>query len=94
MRAVLLIAALAALAACGSREKHATFTCPNGPSIAVTYAEDQATLSFSSGRIEVLPVTDVEDIYAKPGVTWDATAFRGARFDDDGKSYRCDQMAG
>jgi len=94
MRTLVLLTALAALSACGMQEKRATYTCPNGPDLVVNYTEDQATLTFSSGRVEVLPVTEKEDIYAKPGIVWNAAAFRSGRLDDEGKSYLCDQMAG
>lgn len=74
--------------------KRETYTCPNGPNLAVVYSGDGATLSFSSGRVEVLPATEKEDVYARPGIAWNASDFRRARLDDEGKSYLCDQMAG
>lgn len=94
MRALLLIPALAALAACGMQSKRETYTCANGPNLAVTYADDQATIAFPDGRVEVLDATDKPDIYAKPGMVWNSAAFRTARLDDEGKSLLCDQMEG
>ncbi len=94
MRALLLIPAIAMLTACGERQTRETYTCPNGPSLAVTYSEAGAILTFANGRTELLPPTDKPDIYAKPGVVWDAAAFRTARLTDGQSSFLCDQMAG
>lgn len=94
MRTFLLIAAMAALAACGMQSKRETYTCANGPTLAVVYDNDAATIAFPDGRVEVLPATDKPDIYAKPGIVWNAAAFRNARLDDGGTSLLCDQMEG
>ncbi len=94
MRALFLIPALVTLAACGERETRETYTCPNGPALAVTYSEAGANITFASGRSELLPPTEKTDVYAKPGMVWDAAAFRSARLTDGPSSYRCDQMAG
>lgn len=95
MRPLVLLAALAALAACGGESSEATFTCPNGPDMYVAYAEDGVTLYFPDGRVEVLQRPDPErpNLYAKPGYRW-AVGFREARLDDGASSYACDQMAG
>jgi len=96
MKALCLIPALALLAACGSssQNKLATFTCPNGPSLVVTYSGDTAQITFPDGRKEVLAVTENENIFAKPGTVWQLVAFRTARLTDGQNSYHCDQMAG
>lgn len=94
MRTVLLLSALLAFAACGGQSKRATFTCPNGPTLAVVYTEDGATIAFPDGRVELLPPTDTPDVYAKPGLAWNAATFRTARLDDGDKSYNCDQLGG
>ncbi|MEM6610578.1 MAG: hypothetical protein AAF689_18620 [Pseudomonadota bacterium] len=87
--------ALAALSACGeSNDDLATYTCPNGPNIAVTYSEEGARLLLTGGRVEELPPTETENIYAKPGIVWNAAGFRTARLTDGDKSFQCDQMAG
>lgn len=51
-------------------------------------------LYLPDGRIEDLQPTDRENVFAKPGIVWDAVAFRSARLTDGDKSYLCDQMAG
>lgn len=94
MRGLFVIVALATLAACSERSTRETYTCPNGPSLAVTYSDAGANITFASGRTELLPPTDREDVYAKPGLVWNARAFRSARLDDGQSSYLCDQMAG
>ena len=95
MRTLLLIAAFAALAACGEQSKQATFTCPRGPDLTVNFAEEGATLYFPDGRAELLPRPDPErpNFYAKPGYTF-AVGMRNARLDEGSRSYLCDQMAG
>jgi hypothetical protein len=94
-RTIFTISALTLLAACGeSRERAATFTCPNGPDIAVLYSDEGARLLFAGGRVEELPPTETEGIYAKPGIVWNAAGFRTARLTDGPKSFQCDQMAG
>jgi hypothetical protein len=95
VRSLILIAALAALSACGGQSSQATFTCPNGPDLSVAYTKDGATLYFPDGRVELLPRPDPErpNLYAKPGFRW-AVGTREARLDDGSKSYACDQMAG
>ncbi len=95
MRTLLILPALTLLAACGeSRDPVKTYTCPNGPSIAVTYSDEGARLILPGGRIELLPPTETEDIYAKPGIVWNAAAFRTARLTDGQATFLCDQMAG
>ena len=95
MKHLLLITALAALAACSEKSARATYTCPNGPDLVVTYSEDTATIVFPTGRVETLPrVEEGRELYAKPGLVWDATQFRTARLTDDQSSLSCDQMAG
>lgn len=95
MRAVLAVLALAALAACASEPKAATFTCPNGPDLAVFYSDEGATIRFPDGRVELLPRPDPDrpKLYAKPGYRF-AVGSREARLDDGGVSYICDQMGG
>lgn len=95
MRALALVGLLAALSACGEQKKPATYTCPNGPSIAASYVDDTVTLYFPTGRSETLTQVDAdnENLFAKPGMAW-RTSFRDARLDDNGASYHCDQMAG
>jgi hypothetical protein len=94
VRSALLIPALLALAACAGQAKRATYTCPNGPTLAVVYTDDGATIAFPDGRVELLPPTGTPDVYAKPGLSWNAAAFRTARLDDGPRSYGCNQMAG
>ncbi len=94
MKSLYLIPALALLAACGDRETRETFTCPNGPDIAVTYSEAGALVTFGDGRSELLPPTETEGVYAKPGMVWSSEGFRTARLTDGPSSYACDQMAG
>lgn len=91
-----MICALAALAACAGQTKRTTYTCPNGPDLVVTYTGDSAILTFPDDTVEVLPIADPArpDIYAKPGVVWDASRFRQARLTDGPSSFLCDQMAG
>jgi hypothetical protein len=81
------------LAACSTTET-ATFSCPNGPEIAVTYADDAAYITFRDGRTEVLP-SDPSRVafYAKPGMSWSETSFRTGRLNTGGKSYSCDQSS-
>lgn len=94
-RFIFLIPALTLLTACGEgRESAATFACPNGPDIAVLYSEAGARLLFPGGRVEELPPTETEGIYAKPGIVWNAAGFRSARLTDGQQSFQCDQMAG
>jgi|GEM_PF-3273158 hypothetical protein len=95
MRGLIFLAALGALAACGEQQSLATFTCPNGPDLIVTYTDDSARVVFPDGRVETLPrVEEGSDIYAKPGLVWDADQFRSARLTDGQSSFACDQMAG
>ena len=96
MRGAVILLTLGVLAGCGEREKLTTFTCPNGPDLIVTYSEDSASIVFPDGRVEVLQRVegDNPDLYAKPGVVWDASQFRTARLTDGPQSYNCDQMAG
>lgn len=91
---LLVIPAFVALSACNEQESLETYTCPNGPDVAVAYSEEGALLRFVGGRTELLPPTDKPDIYAKPGIVWNSSAFRSARLDDGQESYLCDQMAG
>ena len=94
MRAATAIALLMGLAACGGGSKTATFSCPNGPEIAVTYLEDTATITFANGRSEVLPQdASRETIYARPGMVWSETGFRTGRLTDGQRSYSCDQTS-
>jgi hypothetical protein len=60
----------------------------------VKYSDDAVTIVFPDGRRELLPATENENIYAKPGTVWHLEAFRTARLTDGAKSYHCDQMAG
>ncbi len=95
MRPLFLISALALLAGCGEdMSSVATYACPNAPDIAVVYDDEGARLVFAGGRVEELPPTETEDIYAKPGIVWDVTSFLTARLTDGPKSIQCDQMAG
>ncbi len=94
MKPLFLIPALALLAACGERETRETYTCPNGPDLAITYSEAGALITFGDGRSELLPPTDKEEVYAKPGMVWASEGFRTARLTDGQSSYACDQMAG
>ena len=96
MRSLILLGALALLAACGGDQRSgaATFTCPNGPDLTVLYSDEGALLVFPDGRREVLSSTETENLYAKPGVVWDARVFRSARLTDGERSLSCDQMAG
>ncbi|MEM7720052.1 MAG: hypothetical protein AAF222_12700 [Pseudomonadota bacterium] len=95
MRIGLTLPALLVLAACGSgRNDIATYTCPNGPDLVVNFTDDGARLTFPTGRVELLPLTDTEELYAKPGVVFDNRVFRTARLTDGQQSFNCDQMAG
>lgn len=95
MRPFLILPVLVSISACGAGESDlATFTCPNGPDIAVTYTDEAARLVLPGGRVETLPATESEDVYARPGVVWNVAGFRSARLTDGEKSYQCDQMAG
>lgn len=95
MRTLILLPALALLAACGGQQDAlATYTCPNGPSLVVAYSDEGARITFPSGRVEQLASTDTENLYAKPGVVFDAREFRTARLTDGPQSFNCDQMAG
>ena len=95
MKHLLLITALTALAACSEQSARATYTCPNGPDLVVTYSEDTARIVFPTGRVETLPrAEEGRELYAKPGLVWDATQFRTARLTDNESSLSCDQMAG
>ena len=95
MRALWLIPALALLAACDTEKKsRATYSCPNGPSLVLVYTEEAATIYFPDGRVEELPATEKDDLYAKPGIVWQLVSFRTARLTDGEKSFNCDQMAG
>lgn len=95
MRVPTSIAALVILTACSGQSKLATFTCPNGPDVAVVYEDETAVLRFAGGRQERLTQPDPErpNFYAKPGMTW-SVGFREARLNDGNSSYICDQMAG
>lgn len=95
MRMIAALAAFGALAACGDQSSGATFTCPRGPDLTVTYAAEGATLYFPDGRVELLPQPDPEkpNLYARPGFSFVVGA-RTARLDDGSNSYLCDQMAG
>lgn len=85
---------LLTLTACGGGSKTATFSCPNGPEIAVAYSEDVATISFADGRTEVVPLDPTrEGVYAKSGFSWSETAFRTGRLNDGTRSYSCDQSS-
>ena len=93
MRIILSGVLLATLAACSDTEV-ATFACPNGPDLAVTYSGDSATIALNDGRTEILPrVTEGEEVYAKPGMVWQETSFRSARLTDGQRSYACDQSS-
>ncbi|MEM9426689.1 MAG: hypothetical protein AAGA06_08295 [Pseudomonadota bacterium] len=95
MKKLFLIPVIATLAACGSqRNDVATFTCPNGPDLSVSFSGEGARITFPTGRVEQLQPTDTEELYAKPGVVFDNRQFRTARLTDGDKSYSCDQMAG
>lgn len=94
MRPLVVLAGLTALAACSGGPKTATFSCPNGPEIAVTYADATATITFANGRSEVLPQdASSETLYAKPGMVWSETGFRTGRLTDGQRSYNCDQTS-
>ncbi len=97
MKYLLILSALALLTACGdkdSRKGAATYTCPNGPDLAVYYVDGIARLYLPGGRIEELQPTDRENVFARPGIVWDAVGFRTGRLTDGEMSYQCDQMAG
>lgn len=95
MRILFLLPAVALLAACNdSPSGSETYTCPNGPDLAVSYSEEGARILFPDGRVEVLPPTEFEETYAKPGIVWQSAGFRTARLTDGDRSYACDQMAG
>ncbi|NNE88638.1 MAG: hypothetical protein HKN27_11225 [Silicimonas sp.] len=94
MRYVIASALIAGLAACSGGSKTATFSCPNGPEIAVTYADDTATVTFFGGRTETLPRFEPgKETYAKPGMVWSETGFRTGRLTDGTSSYSCDQTS-
>ena len=93
MRVIIAVTLLAGLAACNAPTT-ATFACINGPNIAITTADDTATLTFADGRTEVLPADPSrEGVFAKPGVVWVSTAFRSGRLIDGSNSYGCDQSS-
>ena len=95
MNKLLLIPAFALLVACDSvRDRTETYTCPIGPDLSVAFSDDGARIVFPTGRVELLPPTEDEDFYAKPGVVFDARPFRTARLTDGQQSFQCDQMAG
>ena len=95
MRPHYLLPVLALLAACNDGPSGAeTYTCPNGPDLRIGYSEEGALILFPSGRTELVPPTETVDLYAKPGIVWDARQFRSARLTDGNASYACDQMAG
>ncbi len=95
MRILVLTAGLAALAACDTSEKNAVFICPNGPSLAVSYTEESATLAFSGGRTEVLPLSggDGASLYARPGLVWNVDGPFSARLTDGLSSWSCDEVS-
>ncbi len=96
MRLAIAIALLLGLAACGGsgNQKFATFACPNGPDIAVSYADDSATLLINDGRRFTLPADPTRDgVYAIPGVAWQETSFRTGRLTDGPRSFTCDQSS-
>ena len=95
MKWLALLASLALIAGCGGMSRTATFTCPNGPDLAVAYADDTATIRFSDGRVQTLTRTAEDpDGYAGPGVSWRMVDFATARLDDDRSSFRCDLLDG
>ena len=95
MRAIIILPALTLLAACETEQSNlATYTCPNGPSLAVTSTEQAARIVFPGGRIEDLAATDITGVFAKPGVVFDTRGFRTARLTDGDQSFACNQMAG
>lgn len=95
MRALAVLPALFLLVACGGgRNDLATYTCPNGPDLVVNFSDDGARITFPDGRVELLPPTEFEELYAKPGVVFDNRVFRTARLTDGPQSFNCDQMEG
>jgi len=95
MKPLILLPALALLVACNDGPSGSeTYTCPNGPDLAVTYSDEGARILFPDGRVEVLPPTETEETYAKPGIVWQAAGFRTARLTDGERSFACDQMGG
>jgi hypothetical protein len=95
MTRILAPLALLLLCACaGERSNFATYTCPNGPSLAVTTTDSSARIAFPSGRVEELAATETSGVYAKPGIVFDTRGFRDARLTDGDQSFACNQMAG
>lgn len=95
MRALFILPALTLMAACGTEQSDlATYTCPNGPSLAVTTTEDAARIVFPGGRIEDLAATPTTGVFSRPGVVFDTRGFRTARLTDGEQSFACNQMAG
>ncbi|MEM6385784.1 MAG: hypothetical protein AAF718_06055 [Pseudomonadota bacterium] len=95
MRASILLPAIAMLAACGGQQNTTeTYTCANGPFLSVAYSDEGALIVFPTGRREILEPTETPELYAKPGVVWDARPFRTARLTDGERSLQCDQMEG
>ena len=95
MKRLALLPLLGLIAGCGGMERNTTFTCPNGPDLAVTYADDTATIGFSDGRVETLTRTSEDpEVYSAPGMVWRMMDFATARLDDDRSSFRCDQLDG
>lgn len=93
MRGMLALVMLVSLGAC-STTKTATFSCPNGPTLAVTMTDTTATVAFDNGRTEVIPKSPTSDgFYTKPGVSWTNTGFRSGRLGDGNSSYACDQTS-
>ena len=91
---LLAIFPLLALAACGGGSDTATFSCLNGPEIAVTSTDAFATVTFSDGRVETAPSDPARaGVYAKPGFSWSETAFRTGRLNMGTRSYSCDQSS-
>lgn len=95
MKTHLIFPALMLLAACGGEQSDfSTYTCPNGPNLAVTTTETSVRITFPGGRVEELPATETAGVFAKPGVVFDTRGFRDARLTDGDQSFACNQMAG
>ena len=71
----------------------ATYSCANGPDLAVAYGEEAATVTLGTGKSQTLPKAD-DGVYAKDGIVFQTTGFRTARYTTPSTSFHCDQMQG
>jgi len=93
MRIITSLGALGLLAACTGGVEQATYSCANGPDIAVAYQEDTAVIVFPGGRSVTLTRPDPENLnrYAAPGTSW-LRGSREGRLSDGGRSLICDEF--